>query len=154
MNYTFGKNIEYLWRTSKNHLAHNACVKIQHVCKKKLSTPALCTATSTGCHHCLPLQSCCWLLPPACCRCTLSHTRRSAARCCTHATSAARCHMHAGCLPSIAIVPPSAATCGSPNARCLLPHPRCRCCILLHARPLHHCSRHHCHLRRCWCHVH
>jgi hypothetical protein len=34
MNYTFGKNIEYLWRTSKNHLVHNACVKIPHISKK------------------------------------------------------------------------------------------------------------------------
>ncbi len=34
MNYTFGKNIEYLWQTSKNHLVHNSCVKIPHVSKK------------------------------------------------------------------------------------------------------------------------
>ncbi len=34
MNYMFGNNIEYLWQTSKNHLVHNACVYIQHVCKK------------------------------------------------------------------------------------------------------------------------
>ena len=34
VNYMFGKNIEYLLRTSKNHLVHNACVKIPHVSKK------------------------------------------------------------------------------------------------------------------------
>jgi hypothetical protein len=34
MNYRFGKNLEYLWQTSKNHLVHNACVKILHVSKK------------------------------------------------------------------------------------------------------------------------
>jgi hypothetical protein len=34
MNYTFGKNIEYLLRTSKNHLVHNSCVKIPHVSEK------------------------------------------------------------------------------------------------------------------------
>jgi hypothetical protein len=154
MNYTFGKSIEYLWRTSRNHLVHNACVKIPHVSKKQLSTTALCAATSAGCHHCLPLQLCCWLLLSAHCRCTLLHTCPSAARCCTHATSTAHCRTHAGYLPSIAIVPPSAAACGSTNACCSLPHPCCRCCILLHARPLHHCSRHHCHLHRCWFHVH
>jgi hypothetical protein len=102
MNYTFGKNIKYLWQASKNHLVHNACVKVPYVSKKQLSTAALCAATSAGCHHCLPLQSCCWLLPPACCCCTLLHTCCSAACCCTHATSAACCCTHAGCLPSIA----------------------------------------------------
>ncbi len=34
MNSTFEKNIEYLLWTFKNHLVHNACVKIPHVSKK------------------------------------------------------------------------------------------------------------------------
>jgi hypothetical protein len=105
--------------------------------------------------HCNRAASCSRPLPHTHrCRCMLLHTHRSAARCCTHAPSAAHCCKHTSCLPSIAIVPSSAAACGSTHARCLLSHPCRRCCILLHARPLHHCSRHHCHLRRCWCHVH
>jgi hypothetical protein len=34
MNYMFGNTIEFLWRTSKNHLLHNACVHVQPVRKK------------------------------------------------------------------------------------------------------------------------
>ncbi len=56
---------------------------------------------AAGCSHPLPHTRRC--------RCMLSHTLPSAERCCMHATSAAHCRMHAGCLPSIAIVPLSAA---------------------------------------------
>ncbi len=87
---------------------------------------------------------------PACCR-----THAAAAACYRmHAASAARCRTHAGCMPSIAIIPPAAAACCCTYARCSLPHPRRRCCILLHACRFHHCSRLHCRLHRCWCHVH
>ncbi len=83
MNYTFGKNIEYLWRTSKNHLVHNACVKILHISKKELSTAALCAATlpaaitvfhcnrAAGCSH--PLAAAAVTHTPL--RCTLLHAR-------------------------------------------------------------------------------
>jgi hypothetical protein len=65
MNCLFTKNIENPSQTCKNHLA---CVKIQHVSKIQLSTAAICTATSPP----TVTQKCS-------CRCTLLHTRRSAA---------------------------------------------------------------------------
>ncbi len=105
--------------------------------------------------HCNCAASCPRLLPHTCCHhCMLSHARRrrcplSHARCIR-----CPCRTHAGCLPSIAIMPPAAATCCCTHARCLLPHPRRHYCLLLQARRFHHCFRHHCHLRRCWCHMH
>jgi hypothetical protein len=62
----FGNTIEYLWQTSKNHLLHNACVHIQHVSKKLLSTAAQPTTTTdnTSLHRPL-LPQLLPLLPPS-----------------------------------------------------------------------------------------
>ncbi len=155
---------------------HPPTPALTHICPSPLLFPSrscrhpavLCAAAATA--HCNCAAS--WLQPslspiaivlpaaPARCRthaataaCCHMHAT-TAARYCTHAASAARCRTHAGCLPSIAIVPPADDACCRTHARCLLPHPCRRCCLLLHARHIHHCSRHHCHLRRCWCHVH
>ncbi len=102
------------------------------------------------CHHCiLPLQSCCRPLPPAAAHmlpplhavaCT-PHPLPTAAR------TLAACHLSRSFPRPL---PPAAA---HTHAACC-PHPRRRCCILLHARRFHHCFRLHCHLRRCWCHIH
>ncbi len=51
-----------------------------------------------------------------CHSCSRMHAA-AAARCRTHAASAARCRMNAGCLPSIAIIPPAAAACCRTHAR-------------------------------------
>ncbi len=100
------------------------------------------------CHHFIPLQSCCQPLPPA-----AAHTLPPlhAVACTPHPLPTAARTL-AACRPSQSFPrpPPPAAT----HARCSLPHPCRSCCILLHARRFHHCSRLHCRLRRCWCHVH
>jgi hypothetical protein len=71
MNYTFGKNIEYLWQISKNHLVHNACVKIHTLarssCQPLLFAPPPPPAAITvfhcnhaaGCSHPLAATACC-----------------------------------------------------------------------------------------------
>ncbi len=83
MNYTFGKNIEYLWGTSKNHLVHNACVKLaSSSCQPQLFAPPPLPAAITV-FHCNRTAGC-------------SHLLAAAARCCTHAAplNAVTCTPH------------------------------------------------------------
>ncbi len=91
--------------------------------------------------------------------CTLSHACRH--RCMLLHARRIHCLLpHARWLPAIHCNPAPVCCRLLPHTRTLLaaaptlPHPHCRCWLLLHARRFHHCSRHHCHLRRCWCHVH
>ncbi len=156
----FRKTIEYLWWTSRITLCTMPVWKFHTLarssCQPLLFAPPPLPAVAAiiTVFHCNLAAGCSHLLPHTRRRrCTLSHTP-------LHCTllHARRIHCplpHAHWLPAINCNhAPICRRLQLHTRTCLLPHPRRCCCILLHARPLHHCSRHQCHLRRCWCHVH